>query len=206
MITSKHHHAFDPAQALGVDWNDQTTFTPGREAPEGSDTFVYHFTTSEYHHSKATHEVEGLTKLEQVLHPKDINGVHTLLGWIQETCTRVMSGIETHMYFTLGVRIWHRQQWVRRYLVFEPQGYSGRHTQLAAWLVPGGADSNPLHITNREQEVLALIAAGYSNKQVADMLCISIHTAINHRKHLIEKFQVKNTAQMVCEAGRRRMV
>jgi len=52
-------------------------------------------------------------------------------------------------------------------------------------------------ITRREKEILKLIADGFSAKEVANKLFISIHTAINHRKNLISKFQVKNTAQLI---------
>ena len=57
-----------------------------------------------------------------------------------------------------------------------------------------------LSISPREKQVLRLISDGYSSKQIADMLYISNHTAISHRKNLIEKFQVKNTAHLVKRA------
>ncbi|WP_162415538.1 LuxR C-terminal-related transcriptional regulator [Cyclobacterium roseum] len=57
-------------------------------------------------------------------------------------------------------------------------------------------------ISNREMEVLFLIGEGFSSRQIADRLYISIHTAISHRKHLIEKFAVKNTAQLIKEASK----
>ncbi len=56
-------------------------------------------------------------------------------------------------------------------------------------------------ISPREKEVLTLIGEGYSSKQIADMLYISNHTAISHRKNLIEKFQVRNTAQLIKNAS-----
>lgn len=56
-------------------------------------------------------------------------------------------------------------------------------------------------ISAREQEVLRLIANGFSSKEIANMLFISSHTAISHRKNLIEKFQVKNTAHLVKKAA-----
>ena len=52
-------------------------------------------------------------------------------------------------------------------------------------------------ISPREEEVLKLVADGFSSKQIADKLFISNHTAISHRKNLIEKFKVKNTAQLI---------
>lgn len=57
------------------------------------------------------------------------------------------------------------------------------------------------NISTREKEVLHLIANGYSSKEIADMLFISNHTAISHRKNLIEKFQVKNTAHLIKKAA-----
>ncbi|QCX00954.1 helix-turn-helix transcriptional regulator [Aggregatimonas sangjinii] len=57
-------------------------------------------------------------------------------------------------------------------------------------------------ISSREKEVLQLVAEGHSSKQIADILFISNHTAISHRKHLIEKFKVKNTAQLIKKASK----
>ncbi len=57
-------------------------------------------------------------------------------------------------------------------------------------------------ISPREKEVLKLVADGYSSKQIADKLFISNHTAISHRKNLIEKFKVRNTAQLIKRASR----
>lgn len=57
-------------------------------------------------------------------------------------------------------------------------------------------------ISPREREVLSLVADGFSSKQIADKLFISNHTAITHRKNLIEKFKVKNTAQLIKRASR----
>lgn len=56
-------------------------------------------------------------------------------------------------------------------------------------------------ISTREREVLKLIANGFSSKQIADKLYISNHTAISHRKHLIAKFKVNNTAQLIKKAS-----
>lgn len=52
-------------------------------------------------------------------------------------------------------------------------------------------------LTAREKEVLALIAEGYTNGQVAEKLFISALTVDSHRKNLLAKFAVKNTAAMV---------
>lgn len=67
---------------------------------------------------------------------------------------------------------------------------------------PVNRNGNNITISKREKEVLMLIAEGFSSKQIADELYISNHTAIKHRKNLIEKFDVKNTAQLIREASR----
>ena len=53
------------------------------------------------------------------------------------------------------------------------------------------------HLTKREMEVLRLIAEGKSNKEIADLLFISIRTAQNHRANIMSKLDIKNTADLV---------
>jgi DNA-binding CsgD family transcriptional regulator len=67
---------------------------------------------------------------------------------------------------------------------------------------PVNRNGDNITISKREKEVLMLIAEGFSSKQIANKLYISSHTAIKHRKNLIEKFNVKNTAQLIREASR----
>lgn len=47
-------------------------------------------------------------------------------------------------------------------------------------------------LTDREKEVLSLIAREFSTKEIADKLFISTHTVDTHRKNLLSKLQVKN--------------
>lgn len=50
-------------------------------------------------------------------------------------------------------------------------------------------------LTLREKEVLALIASGYRNQQIADELCISIHTITTHTYNIYHKINVSNRLQ-----------
>ena len=52
-------------------------------------------------------------------------------------------------------------------------------------------------LTKREIEVLRLIAEEYSNPEIAEKLFISIRTVDTHRRNLLEKLDVKNTAGLV---------
>jgi DNA-binding NarL/FixJ family response regulator len=60
---------------------------------------------------------------------------------------------------------------------------------------------NPLSLSRREIEVLKLIAEGFTNKEIADKLFISPLTVDSHRKNLIQKMGVRNTASLVKIAG-----
>ncbi|ANH82989.1 DNA-binding response regulator [Niabella ginsenosidivorans] len=55
-------------------------------------------------------------------------------------------------------------------------------------------------ITRREKEILALIAEGLTNAEISEKLFISIPTVNTHRRSLLEKFDVKNTATLIGRA------
>ena|SRR5438309_605234 len=52
-------------------------------------------------------------------------------------------------------------------------------------------------ITRRETEILKLIAEGYTNPEIAEKLFVSPSTIDSHRKNLLAKLNVKNTASLV---------
>ncbi len=52
-------------------------------------------------------------------------------------------------------------------------------------------------LTSREIEILKLFAEGYTNKEIADNLFISIRTVESHKNHIMKKFNVKNTVQLI---------
>lgn len=49
-------------------------------------------------------------------------------------------------------------------------------------------------LSQREQEVLRLIATGKLNKEIADQLCISVNTVITHRKNISAKLGIKSAS------------
>lgn len=52
-------------------------------------------------------------------------------------------------------------------------------------------------ITRREKEILILIAEGFTNPEIASKLFVSSTTVDSHRKNLLAKLNVKNTASLV---------
>lgn len=63
-----------------------------------------------------------------------------------------------------------------------------------------------MNISDREMEIITLIAEGYSNKEVADKLFLSTHTITTHRKNIMNKLGVNNTAGLVLFAVRENLV
>jgi DNA-binding NarL/FixJ family response regulator len=61
-------------------------------------------------------------------------------------------------------------------------------------------------ITRREKEVLKLVAEGFTNAEISEKLFVSVPTINTHRKSLLEKFEVKNTAMLLGKVYRMRLL
>lgn len=61
-------------------------------------------------------------------------------------------------------------------------------------------------LTDREKEVLQLLAEGKSNKEVATLLNLSLYTVETHRTHLMQKLNLHNTAEIVLYAVRKKII
>lgn len=55
----------------------------------------------------------------------------------------------------------------------------------------------PANLTNREMEILRLIHKGLLSKEIAERLCVSIHTVNIHRQNLLRKLGVQNSIEAI---------
>lgn len=55
-------------------------------------------------------------------------------------------------------------------------------------------------LSDRERDVLVQVVKGLSNKEIADVLCISTHTVITHRKNIARKLNIHSTAGLTIYA------
>lgn len=61
-------------------------------------------------------------------------------------------------------------------------------------------------LTEREKEVLQLLAEGKSNKEVGAILNVTVNTVDTHRLHLMQKLNLHNTAEIVLYAVRKKVI
>ncbi len=61
-------------------------------------------------------------------------------------------------------------------------------------------------ITAREKEILELIAEGYTNPQIAEKIFLSPFTVDSHRKNILAKLGVKNTASLIRLAVEKKLI
>jgi DNA-binding NarL/FixJ family response regulator len=69
----------------------------------------------------------------------------------------------------------------------------------------GAQDSYEL-LTDRERQVLQLIAEGKSNKEIATILNLSPHTVDSHRNNMMQKLNLHNIAEIVLYAVRKAII
>jgi two-component system, NarL family, response regulator NreC len=78
------------------------------------------------------------------------------------------------------------------------------HPELGARLITAEAEerrraeADPL--SDREREVLRLLARGYTNQEIAKQLFISVRTAETHRAHVMQKLRLESRAELVSYA------
>lgn len=61
-------------------------------------------------------------------------------------------------------------------------------------------------LTEREREVLQLVAEGKTNQEIADLLVLSIKTVQTHRAHIMEKLQAHDRTDLVKYAIRKGII
>jgi DNA-binding NarL/FixJ family response regulator len=66
--------------------------------------------------------------------------------------------------------------------------------------------SLPNQLTKREMEVLGLVAAGKSNKDIAEALFISVKTVETHKTHVLIKLGLNNNAELVRYAVKNKII
>lgn len=67
-------------------------------------------------------------------------------------------------------------------------------------------DCDGISLSEREIEIIKLISDGLTNKEIADRLYLSTHTINTHRKNIMGKLNIKNTAGIVIYAVKENII
>lgn len=92
--------------------------------------------------------------------------------------------IENHLLFPQVARLEH--------------DIRNNHTEMAP--VPDGETSSADALTDREKEVLRWIAKGLSTKEIAEQMCLSLHTINSYRKSISAKLNIHAATSMAVYA------
>ena len=82
-------------------------------------------------------------------------------------------------------------------LVLDPQIAREALTEPEQQSSEGGEGNLYDSLTDREKQVLKLVAEGHSNKEIADALQISVKTAMSHREHAMEKLNLHSRTDLI---------
>lgn len=69
--------------------------------------------------------------------------------------------------------------------------------RVVATMEPVAVPAGPGTLSQREMEVLQLIALGYTNQEIADRLVVSVKTVESHKARIMEKLGARNRASLV---------
>ena len=117
--------------------------------------------------------------------------------------TQTTSTEGTVTYTLIGVMsdLWHTEQDFADHCAIEDDilrpvlsKHSGRKSRIS------NQETETEELSDRERDVLVQVVRGLSNKEIADVLCISMHTVISHRKHITRKLNIHSTAGLTIYA------
>ena len=86
------------------------------------------------------------------------------------------------------------------------QFYCGHVIEILAEKANDASDCSGISLSEREIEVIRLISDGLTNKEIADALFLSTHTVNTHRKNIMAKLGLKNTAGIVIYAFKENII
>lgn len=96
--------------------------------------------------------------------------------------------IENKLFMPAGIVLEEKMRDVKR-----------SETDMPFTVVPD-ADVKDDGLSNREKEIIALVAKGMANKEIADTLCLSVHTVKTHRRNIASKLQIHSAAGLAIYA------
>ena len=106
----------------------------------------------------------------------------------------------TYTLISVMSDLWHLEQDFADHCSIEDEILRPALTNVAPTASHPSLTHESEALSERERDVLIKIANGLSNKEIADVLCISVHTVITHRKNITRKLNIHSTAGLTIYA------
>ena len=110
----------------------------------------------------------------------------------------------TYLLISVMSDLWHTEQDFADHCAIEDDilrpAITKTENRKSSTRNPYPVTPNPEELSDRERDVLVQVVRGLSNKEIADVLCISTHTVISHRKNITRKLNIHSTAGLTIYA------
>lgn len=109
-------------------------------------------------------------------------------------------GTVTYTLISVMSDLWHTEQDFADHCAIEDNILRPALSAMPVLSVSQASAQEVDALSERERDVLVQIVNGLSNKEIADVLCISTHTVITHRKNITRKLNIHSTAGLTIYA------
>ena len=106
----------------------------------------------------------------------------------------------TYLLIIVMSDLWHTEQDFADHCAIEDDIFYPMLTKHRHGAKPSNPFTETEELTSRERDVLIQVVRGLSNKEIADVLCISQHTVVSHRKHITAKLHIHSIAGLTIYA------
>lgn len=110
------------------------------------------------------------------------------------------NGMVTYQLINVMSDLWHTEQDFADHCAIEDDILRPALAQAQPQQSVQVVEQEQEALSDREKDVLIEIVKGLSNKEIADTLCISVHTVITHRKNITRKLNIHSTAGLTIYA------
>ena len=109
-------------------------------------------------------------------------------------------GTVTYTLISVMSELWHTEQDFADHCAIEDDILRPALTKMPQPIHRRHQIRETEELSEREKDVLAQVVRGLSNKEIANVLCISTHTVISHRKNIARKLNIHSTAGLTIYA------